>query len=256
MKSIILSFSGHDPCGGAGIQADIEAIISQGCHATSVITCLTEQNTINVKKIIPQSADEFLNQTNTLLSDITINAIKIGLIGSVEIALVIADILKNNSQIPVILDPILAAGGGKNLTNQDLLNAILSLLPYITVLTPNSIEARKLTQLDNLKECGEKLLEFGCKSVLITGTHENTEQVTNSLFINGQIKTYHYARLPYNYHGSGCTLAASIAALLAQGLELTEAILKAQDYTWQTLNNAYLTGKGQHNPARLFWTTQ
>lgn len=251
MKPIVLSFSGHDPCGGAGLQADIEAIIAQGCHASSVITCLTEQNTVNIKKIIPQFSTEFLNQTQTLLTDLKIDVIKIGLIGDVTIALSILDILKQYPQIPVILDPILAAGGGKNLANQDLLNAILNLLPYVTLLTPNSIEARKLTGLSDLTDCGEKLLVLGCQSVLITGTHENTEQVTNSLFYQGQIKTYHYARLPYNYHGSGCTLAASIAGLLAQGLALTEAILKAQDYTWQTLNNAYLTGKGQHNPARL-----
>ena len=251
MKPIVLSFSGHDPCGGAGIQADIEAIITQGCHSASVITCLTEQNTINVKKIIPQSTQEFLHQTKTLLTDLKISVIKIGLIGDAAIALSILDILKQHQQIPVILDPILAAGGGKNLANQDLLNAILKLLPYVTVLTPNSIEARKLTGLSDLTECGEKLLALGCQSVLITGTHENTEQVSNSLFYQGQIKTYHYARLQNDYHGSGCTLAASIAALLAQGLELTEVILKAQDYTWQTLNNAYLTGKGQYNPARL-----
>ncbi|CAG0941681.1 hydroxymethylpyrimidine/phosphomethylpyrimidine kinase [Candidatus Brocadiaceae bacterium] len=256
MKPIVLTFSGHDPCGGAGVQADIEAIISQDCHASSVITCLTEQNTHNVKKLLPQSPDEFLSQTQTLLTDIHIHAIKIGLIGDAEIALVIKTILKNYSTIPIILDPILAAGGGKELANQSLLTAILELLPYITLLTPNSVEARKLTGLNDLTACGWRLLELGCKAVLITGTHENTDDVSNSLFYQGQMKTYHYPRLPHTYHGSGCTLAASIAAFLAQNMELTEAVLKAQDYTWQSLKTAYTTGKGQHNPARLFWTKQ
>lgn len=255
MKPVVLSFSGHDPSGGAGVQADIEAIISQQCHASSVITCLTEQNTHNVIKLLPQSAADFLAQAHTLLRDIQPNAIKIGLIGDADLAIAIASVLKNHPHVPVVLDPILAAGGGKALANAHLLHALIDLLPLVTVLTPNSVEARQLTGLTDLNDCGSRLLALGCKAVLITGTHEHTESVSNSLFYQQQTQTTHYPRLPQHYHGSGCTLAASLAAFLALGLELTDAVLKAQDYTWQTLHHAYQTGTGQHNPARLFWTT-
>jgi hydroxymethylpyrimidine/phosphomethylpyrimidine kinase len=254
-RPAVLSFSGHDPSGGAGIQADIETLVSHQCHAVSVITTLTEQDTLNVKKLIPQSPDNIINQATTLMADIPIKAIKIGLLGHTETALAVHKILKQHPHIPVVFDPVLAAGGGTNLSNEDLIKAINDLLsPYTTVLTPNSEEARRLTGLDDLTECGLKLLEKGCDYVLITGSHETTPEVCNRLFHAGQvIETYSWNRLPYSYHGSGCTLAASIAALLAQGLDVVQAISEAQEFTWNSLNAAYQTGKGQHNPNRFYW---
>jgi hydroxymethylpyrimidine/phosphomethylpyrimidine kinase len=254
-RPAVLSFSGHDPSGGAGVQADIETIVSHQCHAVSVITALTEQDTLNVKKLIPQNSSNILNQATTLMADIPIKAIKIGLLGHTETALAVHNILKQNPHIPVIFDPVLAAGGGANLSDEDIIRAIKDLLlPYTTVLTPNSEEARRLTGLTDLTECGLKLLERGCKYVLITGSHESTPEVSNRLFHDGQcIETYSWNRLPYSYHGSGCTLAASIAALLAQGLAAVQAISEAQEFTWNSLNAAYQTGKGQHNPNRFYW---
>ena len=108
--------------------------------------------------------------------------------------------------------------------------------------------------MTDLTECGLKLLEKGCEYVLITGSHESTPEVSNRLFHAGQaIETYSWSRLPYSYHGSGCTLAASIAALLAQGLDTVQAISEAQEFTWNSLSAAYQTGKGQHNPNRFYW---
>jgi hydroxymethylpyrimidine/phosphomethylpyrimidine kinase len=128
------------------------------------------------------------------------------------------------------------------------------LLPYTTVLTPNSEEARRLTGLVDLMECGLSLLEKSCEYVLITGAHETTPEVNNQLFHDGRCyETYSWNRLPYSYHGSGCTLAASIAALLAQGLDSLQAITEAQEYTWNSLASAYQPGKGQYIPNRLFW---
>jgi hydroxymethylpyrimidine/phosphomethylpyrimidine kinase len=254
-RPAVLSFSGHDPSGGAGIQADIETIVSHQCHAVSVITALTEQDTLNVKKLIPQSPDNIINQATTLMADIPIKVIKIGLLGHTETVLAVHNILKQHPCIPVVFDPVLAAGGGADLSNDSLIGAINDLLlPNTTVLTPNSEEARRLTGLDDLTECGLKLLERGCKYVLITGSHESTPEVSNQLFHAGQaIETYSWNRLPYSYHGSGCTLAASIAALLAQGLDAVQAISEAQEFTWNSLNAAYQTGKGQHNPNRFYW---
>ncbi len=254
----ILCFSGHDPTGGAGIQADIETLASHQCHACSVITALTEQDTHNVKNLIPQQVNHFVSQTKTLLADFTVSAIKIGLIGDLEISKAIQQVLAENPQIPVILDPVLAAGGGKALSDNNLSNAIFELLlPHTTILTPNSEEARKLTGLNNLNECGLSLLDQGCQYVLITGTHEQTHEVTNRLYHqNKLIETFNWDRLPASYHGSGCTLSASIAASIAHGLDPYHCILEAQEYTWNTLNEAYSPGQGQHIPKRLFWMQQ
>jgi hydroxymethylpyrimidine/phosphomethylpyrimidine kinase len=254
-RPAVLSFSGHDPSGGAGVQADIETIVSHQCHAVSVITALTEQDTKNVKILIPQSPDNIISQAATIMADVAVKTIKIGLLGHPDTALAIHRILKIHPNLPVVFDPVLAAGGGTDLSSANLMKTIYDLLlPYTTVLTPNSEEARRLTGLDDLNECGLNLLEKGCDYVLITGTHEITPEVSNQLFHDGQcIETYRWNRLPYSYHGSGCTLAASIAALLAQGLNPLAAISEAQEFTWNALNAAYQPGKGQHIPNRFYW---
>jgi hydroxymethylpyrimidine/phosphomethylpyrimidine kinase len=257
-RPVVLCFSGHDPSGGAGIQADIETIASHQCHAASVITALTEQDTKNVTKLIPQNPDDMVSQANTLLADIPIKVIKIGLLGHPETALAVHRIIQQHPNIPVILDPILAAGGGMDLSGDSLINTVRNfLLPNSTVLTPNSDEARRLTGLDDLTDCGLSLLAQGCDYVLITGTHESSPEVSNRLFHNGKcIETYTWTRLPYSYHGSGCTLAASIAALMAQGLDALDAITEAQEFTWNALQAGFKPGKGQHIPNRLFWVEE
>ena len=254
-KPVVLCFSGHDPSGGAGIQADIETIVSHQCHAASVITALTDQDTSNVKKMQPQPASTIISQARTILEDLPVKAIKIGLIGHVETAQAINTILSEYSTLPVILDPVLAAGGGTVLSSDALIQIIVDLLlPRTTILTPNSIEARQLTKSDDLQVSGTKLLELGCEYVLITGSHEQSNAVSNLLFNERKcIETYTWDRLPHNYHGSGCTLASSIAALMAHGLEVETCMLEAQEYTWNSLNSAYQPGKGQYIPNRLFW---
>ena len=252
---VVLCFSGHDPSGGAGIQADIETLNSHQCHACSVITALTEQDTQNVRHIIPQTAAHIISQAQTILADVTVDAIKIGLLGHVDTAIAIHQIISEHPQIPVILDPILAAGGGKSVADNKLIEAIIDLLlPCTYILTPNSREARKLTMLEDLNQCGLSLLEKGCDYVLITGSHEDTPSVSNQLFHEGHcMETYRWDRLPSTYHGSGCTLAASIAAMTASRLYTPTAILEAQEYTWNSLKAAYKPGKGQHIPQRFFW---
>lgn len=254
-RPVVLSFSGHDPSGGAGVQADIEALVSHRCHSASVITALTEQDSRNVKKLLPQKPEDIISQANTVLHDLQVNAIKIGLIGHHETAKAIHTVLKQHPLIPVILDPVLAAGGGAKMSSAELIAAIVELLlPCTTVLTPNSDEARKLTRLNDLDECGQALLHYGCSYVLITGAHEATPAVSNRLYHDRRLwETYSWNRLPAGYHGSGCTLAACIAGLIAHGLSPVQAISEAQEYTWNSLDNAYQAGKGQHNPNRLFW---
>ncbi len=254
-RPAVLTFSGHDPSGGAGVQADIETLISHQCHPVSIITVLTEQDTRNVRQVIPQDPWQLVKQAETLLEDINIQAIKIGLIGHAETARAIHHILSQHPGVPVVLDPVLAAGGGTDLADRSLLDAVNELLlPHTTVLTPNSNEARRLTGLNDLDECGLELLRKGCEYVLITGSHEHTVEVKNLLFHDNDCEeTYSWNRLPHSYHGSGCTLAAGVAALIAKGLDIPQAIAEAQEYTWDALAAGYQPGKGQYVPNRLFW---
>lgn len=257
-RPIVMCFSGHDPSGGAGVQADIEAIISHQCHAASIITTLTEQDSRNVKKLIPQKPEDILSQAQTLLADFQASAFKIGLIGDAGVAEAIAQILRQHPTVPVVLDPVLAAGGGTELASQQLIDAIVEqLLPRTTVLTPNSVEARRLAGLSELADCGRFLQGKGAEYVLVTGTHENSELVHNRLFMpDARQETFNWERLPHHYHGSGCTLASAAAALLAQGLDVFTAVSEAQEFTWQSLAAAYRPGQGQYNPDRLFWVEE
>lgn len=254
-RPVVLCFSGHDPSGGAGIQADIETLFSHACHAAGVITCLTEQDSRNVKKLLPQSADDVISQAETVLADFKVAAIKIGLIGDAAVAQAIAEIILLCPGVPVVLDPVLAAGGGTDMAGRQLIDTIVEqLLPLTTLLTPNSVEARRLSQLEDLDACAAWLQNHGAQQVLITGTHEQSELVQNRLYMpDGLQETFSWERLPHSYHGSGCTLASACAALLARGLDVFTAVNEAQEFTWQALAAGYRPGQGQYNPNRLFW---
>ena len=250
---VVLCLSGHDPTGGAGIQADIETLHRLGCHPATVVTALTTQDTRNVTAIHPQDAATFLQQARCVAADLTIAAVKIGLLGSSELAFACAELIAELPAVPVVLDPVLAAGGGSDLATKDLIESMRSvLLPRATVLTPNSPEARRLTGKTQLDECALSLLEAGCANVLITGTHEENDRarVVNRLYGTHECLNWHWQRLPHNYHGSGCTLASAIAGYLALGKPLPEAAFEAQEFTWNTLANAYALGRGQHLPNR------
>jgi len=252
----ILCFSGFDPTGGAGIQADIESIASMGGHAVPVITALTVQNTQNVARFQAVETPLFNEQVKKLLDDVSVKAIKIGMLGSLKIIESINSILKQYSHLPVIYDPVLTAGGGSRLTEPGILDAIRELiLPQTTILTPNSPEARQLSNEEDLKNCGKKLMQSGCDAVLLTGTHEDNKHVDNLWFQEGHyVETFSWERLPHEYHGSGCTLASAIAALIAQGLDPFTAVNEAQDYSWNTLKHAFrISDKGQLIPHRFYW---
>jgi hydroxymethylpyrimidine/phosphomethylpyrimidine kinase len=259
---VVMTLAGNDPSGGAGLAADIETLVSLGCHPAPVVTALTVQDTHNVKALLPVSPDHIIAQAKTVLEDMPVAVFKIGVIGSADNASALYDLLRAHPGIPVVFDPVLAAGGGTELANLTLVEAIQTLLlPLTTVLTPNSMEARRLApEADTLEACAMALLARGCQYVLITGGHEATPEVVNTLYGNNRLLEAHrWPRLPDSYHGSGCTLAAAIAGLLAQGGEphadlLRSAIHRAQDYTWHSLQAGYRAGGGQRLPDRLFWT--
>jgi hydroxymethylpyrimidine/phosphomethylpyrimidine kinase len=254
---VVLSFAGHDPSGGAGLQADIEAVASQGCHAATVVTALTVQDTQDVAGYMPVESSLVIAQARAILEDMPVAVFKIGMLGNIENAEAVHTILMDYPEIPVVFDPVLASGYGTDLGGEDLTEVLQSLLlPVTTILTPNGPEARALApEADTLDACALALLDHGVDYVLVTGSHEHTTSVINRLY-NGQrlIETFTWERLPHSYHGSGCTLAASIAGLLAQGLEPFTAIHEAQDYTWNSLRQGYRPGLGQHLPHRFFWS--
>lgn len=249
-----MSIAGHDPTGGAGIQADIEAIHAAACHPVSVVSCLTVQDTHNVHSIMAVESEFLLQQARTLLADMHISIFKLGLLGSIDNVMAVSLLLQEYPNIPVVFDPILAAGGGHSLSNKGLIAAIKNyLLPHVYLLTPNIPEAIKLGIISaNITENPIKLQSSYCHNILITGTHSHRQKVHNTLYCNGErYETTSWQRLAYEYHGSGCTLSASISAYLARGLSLSAAVNKAQHYTWDSLNQAQCLGQGQHIPYRI-----
>ncbi len=252
-----MSFAGHDPCGGAGIQADIETLISLGCHCTPVITALTAQDSVNVKDFTATNASLLVEQARAVLEDMPIAAFKIGMIGSVENAEAIHTIIQEYNTIPVILDPVLAAGGGSELSSSKLIDAINNLIiPKSTLVTPNSVEAKRLcSDADSLDACAQMIMDQGCEYVLITGGHEPGNTLINRLWHDRQqLESYEWQRQEGEFHGTGCTLASACAGYIAHGANIESAVRDAQQYTWQAVSNARRLGMGQAIPNRLFWS--
>jgi hydroxymethylpyrimidine/phosphomethylpyrimidine kinase len=273
----VLVFAGTDPTGGAGLQADVLTLASLGCHPISVVTAVTVQDTIGVDDYLPMEPEWIVDQARSVLEDMPVAAIKIGMIGSVEAVAAIAEVVSDYPDIPLVLDPVLSSGRGDPLANEELMAALIDLLlPQTTVLTPNSIEARRLAEAPvdedededeeedeqdasasdtpDLASCARSLIEMGCEFVLITGAHEQGAQVVNTLYnTRGVMDRQKWERLPGSYHGSGCTLASALAGFLALGQDVAEAAKEAQAYTWQTLKNAYRPGMGQFIPDRMYW---
>jgi hydroxymethylpyrimidine/phosphomethylpyrimidine kinase len=261
---LVLSFAASDPTGGAGIQADLLTLASMGCHPLSVITALTVQDTAGVDEILVIDSEWVMDQARMLLEDVPVSAFKLGMLGSVESIAAIAEILSDYPDIPVILDPVLASGRGDELATDDMIAAMREMLiPQTTVLTPNSHEARRLALFESDEEeldlaaCAKHLIDLGCEYVLVTGTHENTPRVLNSLYNeDGMVQTDAWDRLAGSYHGSGCTLASAIAAALAFGQDVPQAVREAQAYTYETLKAAFRPGMGQYIPERFFWAQE
>lgn len=256
---IVLAISGLDPSGGAGIQADIEALASMGCHTAPIITALTVQNTRGANGYQPVDPELIARQIHTVCADLPVAACKIGMIGSAEIAATVRAALADHTELPIVLDPVLAAGAGGSLADERTRAALLErLLPLATIVTPNTVEARRLAPAaETLDQCAHELLARGAEFVLITGAHEDTPLVINSLYGEGRLlEAWSWERLPGSYHGSGCTLAAAIAGLLAAGATPLDAVREAQEYTWETLRRGYSIGTGQRIPNRLFWAQE
>jgi hydroxymethylpyrimidine/phosphomethylpyrimidine kinase len=247
MPPIVLTFAASDPTGGAGLQADLLTLAALGCHPLSVLTGLTVQDTTGVEHLETIAADLVTRQASRVLAETKVAAFKVGVLGSADNVRAVAAIAAAHPQVPLVLDPVLASGRGDPLASDAVLKALLELLvPRATVVTPNSIEAAQLGG-------AQRLLELGCRYVLVTGTHDAGAEVSNKLYDSrGLVREDRWRRLPGSYHGSGCTLASALAAQLAKGHDVPEAARAAQEFTWQALAAGFRSGAGQSLPNRFF----
>lgn len=258
---VVLCASGHDPSGGAGLQADIEAIRALGAHPAVAITCLTVQDTRNVFEVEAVADDWFDAVLDRLCNDLPIRAIKVGVVGSPGQCRRIAELydrLNEQSPCPLVLDPVLVASGGGRLADDPTAAALLEhLLPRATLLTPNLAEARRLSGEQDADACAATLLAQGAQWVLITGGDTQAAQVSDRLYGgNCDPVTLSHPRLAQSCHGSGCSLASACAALLAHEPEdiprvIAEVVAEAVAQVQHWLESGYRPGQGQYVPLRL-----
>lgn len=248
----VLCLSGLDPTGGAGLQADIETCAANATHALGLVTALTVQDTFDVAEVEAVSPDVLSRQLDRLLSDVQPASVKIGLIGSAAQLPTIAALLRRLA-LPTVCDPILRAGGGMALPADALREAVLTtLLPCVTVLTPNAAEARRLVPAaGDLAGVARGLFERGLRHLLITGGDVAGEMVVNHWYADGQLaQSWRWTRLAGPFHGAGCTLSAALAARLARGEAMAQALQRAQTYTQTALEQALAVGGGRPVPGR------
>jgi len=254
----VLIFSGSDPSGGAGMQADIPAVAALGAHPFTVPTVLTVQDNQNVFGVHPLPPELVRQQAQVLIDRFDIAAVKLGVLGSRANAEVVAELIAvlraRRPGLPVVFDPVLANNGGDALSLEEPVAALVPLFPLASVITPNRGEAERLCGGETAAERqAARLLARGCEHVLLKGGHGPAQDdVVNRLYgADGSRGSWRWPRLDGEFHGSGCTLAAAIAALLARGQPMAEAVAHAQRYCQRALAAAYALAPGQRFPNRI-----
>lgn len=241
MRSTVLCFSGLDPSGGAGLQADIEAIGQSGAHAAVACTAITVQNSQQVFGFEATSKTLLLAQANAVVKDLPIRCVKSGMLGTTDNITALSEFLQQHTDYAYVLDPVLVANSGGALGDQaTLVTAFRALIPLATIITPNTVELRALTGLDDLNQATAKLFDLGAKAVLVKGGHEPTQDyIKNTLYVAGKVVSETQCpRLDGEYHGSGCSLASFIAGRLAQGDSIENAVQLAESWLFGVLKNA------------------
>lgn len=239
---IALTIAGSDSGGGAGIQADLKAFSALGVFGCSAIASLTAQNTLGVQGVYPIPPAFVQQQIHSVLSDLAVGAIKTGMLAQANIIAAVADSLSAYAQIPLVLDPVMVATSGDRLLDEDAVATLIgALLPRATIVTPNLHEAAVLLgtgvaqNLDEMQRQGEAILALGARAVLMKGGHIHGD-ATDLLVTAAGVEAFSAPRInTNNTHGTGCTLASAIAAGLAKGLPLSEAVKQAKDYLHQAL---------------------
>lgn len=239
-----LTIAGSDSCGGAGIQADIKTMSALGCYACSVVTAVTAQDTLRVHQVMDVPVAMVVSQLHAVLTDISPVAIKTGMIGNAEIAAAVAVELETAPRVPLVVDPVMVATSGDPLMRAGTLYIVTGrLLPLATIVTPNIPEAEAMADMkivsdDDVWTAAARILNFGCKAVLIKGGHaEGTTKTDRLLTADGTRHEYCSATINTpNTHGTGCTLSSAITAFLARGCRLEEAVGKAKEYLEKALD--------------------
>lgn len=252
MNGKIFAIAGSDPSGGAGIQADIKTISALGGYAMAAITALTVQDTRKVYDLHPVPADIVAAQVETVLEDIRPDALKVGMMGSVETAERLAGIFTDHSDIPLVVDPVILSTSGYQLLAKRGVDILISeIFPQTTLLTPNLPEAAHLAgtddicTLNDMQRAGEKLLAMGAQAVLIKGGHMSGDILTDMLVTREAVDEFSSPLIPSrNTHGTGCTLASAIATGLGQGMGLKDAVARAHKYVHQAILEAPGYGHG------------
>lgn len=250
---IALTIAGSDPSGGAGIQADLKTFAALGVYGASVITALTAQNTQGVTGVHAVPADFIGQEIDAVASDLAIGAVKTGMLAdTATLAAVVAGI-KRHKLAPLVVDPVMVATSGDMLLAPDAIYAVRrDLIPLATLITPNLHEAAKLLETDvaksedDMRAQGQRLLSLGSGAVLMKGGHGTGSEATDLLVTSAGVTrlTRPWIDTPHT-HGTGCTLSAAIAAGLAQGLELDEAVSRAKNYLWHALSAGRTLGVGR-----------
>jgi hydroxymethylpyrimidine/phosphomethylpyrimidine kinase len=254
MTPRILVIAGSDSGGGAGIQADIKTITMLGGHAMTAITAITAQNTLGVTGIMPVPAEMVLAQMEAVLSDLGVDAVKIGMIGSAETAQKVADRLEA-LDVPIVFDPVMVATSGSILADAATIAAFDRLLNFASVATPNTLELGALAGMeirdsaDRDRAAEEVMDRTGCRALLAKGGHQpagRPDEVEDVLYdCEYNERSWRHTRLETRHtHGTGCTLASGIACGLGQGLPLVEAVERAREFTVAALRAAPGFGKG------------
>lgn len=261
-RGSVLTVAGSDSGAGAGIQGDLKTISLLGSYASTVISCLTAQNTLGVMSVYQPPASFFSEQLHAVLSDVPVDVIKTGMLHSTEIIETFSDALEEYGEKLLVVDPVMTAKGGWQLLEDKARSALVNLLlPRCYLITPNIPEAEKLTGLSideegGMVEAAYALREQGARNILIKGGHLDGDTAVDILLEGNSVHRFAAERVPHgNTHGTGCTYASAIATLLAQGEVLPTAVSRGKEFLTAAIIHAHPFGSG-HGPLNHFQAAQ
>lgn len=246
-----LTIAGSDSCGGAGIQADLKTFAAFGIYGASAVTALTAQNTLGVSDAYMVEPAMISAQIKRVIDDLNVKAIKTGMLGTAGAIEAVSQGLSDaGTDIPLVMDPVMVATSGSVLASDKAIDAMQLLMQKCALLTPNCIElstltGTKISDYSQMHAAGEQLLKSGCAAVLLKGGHLEGNRLMDTLITADQEHTWQHDRLPFEFHGTGCTLSAAITAGLAAGEALVDATANAIEYLQQAMRDGGLPRRGK-----------
>jgi hydroxymethylpyrimidine/phosphomethylpyrimidine kinase len=255
-----LTVAGSDSGGGAGIQADLKTFAALGVHGMSAITSITAQNTYSVTRVVDLDPEMVVEQIRVCVEDIGVDAVKTGMLHTTDIIRAVTDELRKISA-PKVIDPVMVAKSGAPLLREDAIKTLVEeLIPIANVVTPNAREAERLTGipvkgLEDQKRAAKEIAELGARAVVVKGGHVDGPVACDVLYFNGEYIVLESERIQTkNTHGTGCTFASAIAAHLAHGTEIVQAVRKAKEFVTNAIRYGLDLGKGS-GPVNPLWAT-